>query len=190
MSAPRQNGSARLFTLWARNNLWANYRLLTACAALSEADLTAPRTGFFPSLLATLNHILIVDWFYVDALEGGTLGHGAFVSEVPCPVLADLVREQRAVDGRLVRFCENLTEADMSRPVTVHRGDRRQVERTDALLMHMFQHQIHHRGQAHAMLAGTGVRPPQLDEFFSVMDAPVRAADLAALGLTEADTRP
>jgi uncharacterized damage-inducible protein DinB len=32
------------------------------------------RTGFFPSLRATLNHILIVDLFYVDAMEGGTLG--------------------------------------------------------------------------------------------------------------------
>ena len=40
------------------------------------------------------------------------------------------------------------------------------VLRSDALLPHLFQHQIHHRGQAHAMLAGTGVAPPQLDEFF------------------------
>ena len=39
-------------------------------------------------------------------------------------------------------------------------------ERTDAILAHLFQHQIHHRGQAHAMLAGTAVPPPQLDEFF------------------------
>ena len=39
-------------------------------------------------------------------------------------------------------------------------------ERLDAVLAHLFQHQIHHRGQAHAMLAGTDVPPPQLDEFF------------------------
>lgn len=39
-------------------------------------------------------------------------------------------------------------------------------ERIDHLLAYLFQHQIHHRGQAHAMLAGRRVRPPQLDEFF------------------------
>ncbi|MGL1143213.1 hypothetical protein ACSTLN_23785 [Vibrio parahaemolyticus] len=51
----------------------------------------------------------------------------------------------------------------------------------------MFQHQIHHRGQAHAMLAGTPVAPPQLDEFFCAGDAPLRATDLAELGYDEAD---
>ena len=56
------------------NNGWANHRLLAACVRLSQADFVAPRTGFFPSLRATLNHILIIDLFYVDALEGGTLG--------------------------------------------------------------------------------------------------------------------
>ncbi len=43
-------------------------------------------------------------------------------------------------------------------------------ERIDRLLAHLFQHQIHHRGQAHAMLAGTTVAPPQLDEFFLDFD--------------------
>ena len=71
------------------------------------------------------------------------------------------------------------------------RGEGRwQVERTDRLLLHLFQHDIHHRGQAHAMLAGTRVPPPQLDEFFSVGDAALRAPDLAALGWAEAEVWP
>jgi uncharacterized damage-inducible protein DinB len=52
--------------------------------------------------------------------------------------------------------------------------------------MHMFQHQTHHRGQAHAMLSGTPVAPPQLDEFFPLAEAPLRAAEFAELGWTEA----
>jgi len=52
-----------------------------------------------------------------------------------------------------------------------------------AVLAHLFVHQIHHRGQAHAMLSGTRVAPPQLDEFFLVWDAPRRAAELRRLGL-------
>jgi len=53
------------------------------------------------------------------------------------------------------------------------------------LLAHLFEHQIHHRGQAHAMLAGTSVPPPQLDEFFCANEAHLRAAELAEIGLSE-----
>ena len=67
----------------------------------------------------------------------------------------------------------------------VNRDTRVQVERRDRLLLHLFQHDTHHRGQAHAMLAGTRVKPPQLDEFFSADDAALRTGDLAALGWRE-----
>jgi uncharacterized damage-inducible protein DinB len=169
----------------AYNNAWANHRLLTSCAALDDAAFHAPRTGFFPSLAATLNHILVVDEFYVDALEGGWLGPDAFADEVPCRTVGALRARQRAIDERLITVCETLTPAALGADVRVNRGARVQVERRDRLLLHLFQHQIHHRGQAHAMLSGTVVEPPQLDEFFSVGEAPLRAGEFAALGWTE-----
>jgi uncharacterized damage-inducible protein DinB len=73
----------------------------------------------------------------------------------------------------------------LQRIVSVHRGTTIQRERMDRQLLHLFQHDIHHRGQAHAMLSGTSVPPPQLDEFFSVGEAPLRAAEFAELGWTE-----
>jgi uncharacterized damage-inducible protein DinB len=168
----------------AQNNAWANHRLLGACARLPAAELAAPRVGFFPSLLATLNHILIVDWFYVDALEGGSLGLDAFVDEVPCRTLADLRGEQSAVDRRLIAFCAALDEAALGKAVRLIRDDGDRIERCDRVLLHLFEHQIHHRGQAHCMLSGTGVAPPQLDEFFLDQDAEIRRGELAALGWT------
>jgi uncharacterized damage-inducible protein DinB len=169
----------------AYNNAWANHRLLTACAKLTPAQFEAERTGFFPSLQATLNHILIVDHFYVDALEGGTLGPAAWANRIPCPALPELKAAQAAVDRRLIDACEALGEAGPDRTIEVHRGSRVQRERADRLLLHLFQHQVHHRGQAHGMLSGTGVRPPQLDEFFPAGEAPLRSAEFAALGWTE-----
>lgn len=169
----------------AQNNAWANHRLLAACAMLSTGELAAPRSGFFPSLLATLNHILIVDWFYVDALEGGDLGLRAFADEVPCRTLADLQREQSAVDHRLIAFCSALETVALGRAVRLIRADGDRIERCDRVLLHLFEHQIHHRGQAHAMLSDTKVAPPQLDEFFLKQDEEVRRGDLAALGWTE-----
>jgi uncharacterized damage-inducible protein DinB len=80
---------------------------------------------------------------------------------------------------------ERLEMADLDRIVDIHRGDRIQRERLDRLLLHLFQHQIHHRGQAHGMLSATDVRPPQLDEFFAAGEAPLRATEFRELGWTE-----
>ena len=170
----------------AYNNAWANHRLLAACAQLTRAEFEAPQTGFFPSIQATLNHILIIDRFYVDALEGGTLGPAAWADTLPCPTMSELRPAQAAVDRRLIAWCEALDETGADRIIHVHRGTRVQTERADRLLLHLFQHQIHHRGQAHAMLSGTSVPPPQLDEFFSVAEAPLRAAEFDELGWSEA----
>jgi uncharacterized damage-inducible protein DinB len=178
----------------AWNNAWANHRLLRACAALGPGELLAPRTGFFPSLAATLNHNLTVDWFYVDALERGLAGrepnpsaHAFFDPEVPFAGIEPLRAAQREVDLRLVAVARSLTDDDLARPIRILRRAGPVDERLDRLLLHLFQHQIHHRGQAHGMLSGTSVAPPQLDEFFSSNEAHLRAADLAELGLTEAD---
>ncbi|MBR1120816.1 damage-inducible protein DinB [Bradyrhizobium lablabi] len=173
------------YRAFAHNNAWANHRLLTACAALSQPDFEAARTGFFPSLQLTLNHIYIIDLFYVDALEGGWLGPAAFANDVPYPSTAGLKSAQAAIDRRLIALCDALTPDLLDGFVRVNRDTRVQTERRDRLLMHLFQHQIHHRGQAHAMLSETNVPPPQLDEFFAEGEAPLRAAEFAELGWTE-----
>lgn len=170
----------------AYNNAWANHRLLAACARLTQVEFEAPRTGFFPSIQATLNHILVIDRFYVDALEGGTLGPAAWADPVPCPTVSELRPAQAAVDRQLIAWCEALEEAGADQIIHVHRGTRVQTERADRLLLHLYQHQIHHRGQAHAMLSDTAVPPPQLDEFFSIAEAPLRTAEFDELGWTEA----
>ena len=185
-TGPKGAGLVGHFVAMARNNAWANHRLLSACAALTQEEFAAPRTGFFPSIQATLNHILVIDRFYVDALEGGTLGPAAWANPVPCPTLSELRDAQASVDRRLIAWCDGLDEAGPQRIVHVHRGTRVQTERADRLLLHLFQHQVHHRGQAHAMLSGTRIKPPQLDEFFSIAEAPLREREFAELGWMEA----
>ena len=169
----------------AHNNAWANHRLLTACAQLRPDEFAAKRTGFFPSLRATLNHILVIDHFYVDAMEGGTLGPAAWATPEPSDTVAALHAAQAAVDRRLLAVVEGLDSAGLARIVAVHRGTSIQRERMDRLLLHLFQHQIHHRGQAHAMLSATSVPPPQLDEFFAAGEASLRAAEFEQLGWSE-----
>ena len=174
------------YRAFAYNNAWANYRILQACLGLSDTDFALTRVSFFPSLQATLNHNYTVDLFYIDALEGGWLGPAAWAADCPFPVAADLASAQTALDARLIAVCASLTADALSASVRLNRGRIVQTERCDRLLMHLFQHQIHHRGQAHAMLAGSTARPPQLDEFFSIDEARLRENDFARLGWTEA----
>jgi uncharacterized damage-inducible protein DinB len=169
----------------AYNNLWANDRLLRACARLSDAEFSAARTGFLPSLSATLNHILVDDRYYVDAMEGGPLGPAAWADPEPSRTIVALRQAQEEMDRRLIAVVESLAARGLGRVVELHRPAGIRRERMDRVLLHLFQHQIHHRGQAHAMLSGTSVRPPQLDEFFLAEEAPLREAELAPLGLTE-----
>jgi uncharacterized damage-inducible protein DinB len=168
----------------ARNNAWSNQRLLEACRELSQQEFEAERVSFFPSLQRTLNHILIVDWYYLDGLEQGGRGPAVYANELPFPRLAELATAQAAADARLVRYCDALAEEALEGIVVLERGeDGRTHEAVHAVLAHLFVHQIHHRGQAHAMLAGTRVAPPQLDEFFLAWDAPRREAELKRIGL-------
>ncbi len=185
--------SHHLFTM-AHHNAWANHRLLAACERLSQAEFVATRTSFFPSIKATLNHIVTVDWYYVAALEHWRRNEAPevdarryFDPEEPFERCAELSAAQHEVDRRLVALCRSLNDDELEQPVAISRRAGIQYETVTRLLSHLFEHQIHHRGQVHAMLAGTSVAPPQLDEFFCANEADLRATELAELGTSEAE---
>jgi uncharacterized damage-inducible protein DinB len=168
-----------------RANRLANHRLHGAMAALSTAELQAPRTSFFPNLMATLDHILWVDGYYLDCLHGLADARDRALGWTPRQSLPILAAEQAASDQRFIALLDTATAADLDRVVLMPRRDHVQREPLANVVAHLLNHQVHHRGQAHAMLAGTSVAPPQLDEFLMSSEGPLRQADLAALGWTE-----
>lgn len=184
---------AQHFATEAYNNAWANHRLLKSCAQLTQEEFAAARTSFFPSIKSTLNHILAVDRYYLEILDRSLAGlpphdrpHRFFEREDPLDTCAAISREQHAADRRLIALCESLGEAQLDAPVLLPRSTGVQRDRVRRMLAHLFEHDIHHRGQVHAMLAGTRVKPPQLDEFFCTGEADLRAQDFAELGFDEA----
>jgi uncharacterized damage-inducible protein DinB len=166
----------------AGNNLWSNDRLHRAVTVLRPGEFEAERTSFFPSIRQTLNHVLSVDLFYLDMMEEGGIGQRIFDRFVDFDEAVKLAAAQAEFDRRLVAFCERLTEADLDRRVISDRGEEGKIpERICDLLAHLFIHDIHHRGQVHAMLSGTSVKPPQLDEFFLDHDLQFRRDELERL---------
>ncbi len=157
--------TTRAFLKQAENNAWANATLYAAVTEIPAEAYRADYPSFFGSIPRTLNHIYEVDLFYVDALTRGGRGRGVFDREdIADPAV--LATAQAKSDNALIAHCAALTAADLDRRVTVERQDGPTHERHDDLLQHLFQHQVHHRGQVHGMLSQAGVDPPQLDDFF------------------------
>lgn len=172
--------------LSARANRLANRRLHLAMAKLTREDFHAPRTSFFPSLAQTMNHILAVDVYYIDALEGVEDMEARFRAFVAADTLQELAYRQRLSDERLITVCDRLDAEAIDPMVRMDRGEGRfQKDRASHVLAHLFMHQTHHRGQVHAMLCGTAAQPPQLDEFLMPSDAPFRVEDMRELGWSE-----
>ncbi len=157
------------YRLMALNNAWANATLYRAVGGLDAEAFRAPRPGFFPSLAATLDHIYEVDLYYIDALEQGGKGRSVF-DRAPLTEAAALAEAQAAADMALAQFCHDLTQETLAETRQTDRKTGPIEERVDALLLHLFQHQIHHRGQAHVQLQDAGIAPPQLDEFYLTFD--------------------
>ena len=170
----------------AHANALSNQRLGRALRVLDAEAWQAPRTSFFPSLARTLNHILAVDHYYVGALHGDARLRENYAAFQPCDSAEEWQRRQRDSDLRLVAFCQRLDVASVDAWVEMPRADHVQRDRAGHVLAHLFNHQTHHRGQAHAMLAGTAVAPPQLDEFMMPSEAHLRGADMQAFGWDEA----
>lgn len=171
----------------AQANRLANARLHRACAALDPEELTAPRPAFFGSIQKTLNHILMVDRFYLNALLDRPLDRAQLDEATFCPDLPTLARWQTESDLALLAHVEAQTAGTLARIVAIDRGQRVQHDRRDDVLSHVFQHQTHHRGQVHGLLTAIPVTPPQLDEFITGDDHAARAADMALFGWSEAD---
>jgi uncharacterized damage-inducible protein DinB len=170
--------------LYARNNAWCNARLHAACAELSETAYKAARgAGFFKSIHGVLSHILIVDWFYLDALFAERHGRLLRRLDEPFDTLAEVSEAQRAADLRLVQFCDGIKHEHLEQVVYLERPHGVNEDTVAQTLLHLFQHDIHHRGQAHALLTDAGADPPQLDEFFLTEDRAQRDAELAELGI-------
>ena len=170
----------------ARANRLANHRLHAALAALADADYWAQRTGFFPSLAATLEHILAVDRYYLGALHGEADMTAQWEASPRGVPLVALASAQAEADERFIGHVDALSAAALDETVAMDRGEGRvQRDLRGHVIAHLLAHQLHHRGQAHAMLSGTAVKPPQLDEFLMPSEAHLRADDLRELGWTE-----
>lgn len=170
-----------MFRQLAGYNRWANARLYQATLALPE-ELYRRNVGvFFGSLHATLNHLLLTDRLWLTRLTGE--GQQPLqLHQILYENLRDLATARAAEDDRIVSLVLGYDEGALAgiRAYKTTSGKPQEQPLAD-ILLHFFNHQTHHRGQAHSCLSIlTAAEPPPLDllMFQRGLQAP-NLADLA-----------
>lgn len=164
-------------TLMADYNAWANRRLYRMAAALPDEEYRRDTGAYFRSLHGTLNHLLATDRIWLRRLTG-TGESPARLDALLFDDLASLARARQQEDARLNAFVNGLSEAQCDE-VWDYRNlsGVPQRERRREILAHVFNHQTHHRGQAHAILTALGVaEPDSLDLIIMLRERSARSA--------------
>ncbi len=155
------------FELMARFNAWANDRLYGCVAGLSEEAYRKDRKAFFGSIHNTFNHLLAVDRLWTCRLKGTEHGIRS-LDQILYDDFASLRLARKDEDEAFVALVIGLNEGALRSPVTYRRmiGEGEHTTRRDHILLTLYNHQTHHRGQVHAMLTQQGIVPPPLDVIY------------------------
>jgi len=150
----------------ARYNAWQSESLLTAASALDDAARRQDRGAFFGSIHGTLCHLLWADRMWLSRFAG-TPKPTLRIHESAALVAdwTDLVAQRRAFDGTIATWARELSPEWLAGDQVWFSGaTQREMRKPRALLVvHLFNHQTHHRGQVHAMLTAAGARPDDTD---------------------------
>ncbi|WP_099866287.1 DinB family protein [Pararhizobium haloflavum] len=152
------------FAMFAAYNAWANLRLYDAVGTLSDEEQNRDLSGFFLSIIGTLNHILVADRIWMKRFSGE--GDAPLALDTILHEECSALRKARiAEDERIGDWLSALDEQSLGDIFTyVTATDQRTISQPLApALAHVFNHQTHHRGQVHGMLSQLGRTPPSLD---------------------------
>jgi uncharacterized damage-inducible protein DinB len=152
------------YSALARYNAWANRQLYDAAVELSDPEYRADRGAFFKSMHGTLNHLLTADQVWMHRFTGQGPSPDR-LDMIQHETLPDLRRARDAEDKRIVDYTDRLTDAELAGSIRYRRVSTPEVfeQALAPALAHFFNHQTHHRGQAHSILCGFGRRELVLD---------------------------
>ena len=157
-----------LFVLMASYNTWMNAKLYDAVTRLSADQLNENRGAFFGSVLGTLNHIVVADriWLRRFSEHPSCRETLAPVRVLPLPQSLDAVlfdrldelsQHRKLLDGLIEHWMNGLNDSDLDDVLCYANLKGVQIcKRFSGLVLHFFNHQTHHRGQATTLLSQFG----------------------------------
>ncbi|SDP57533.1 Uncharacterized damage-inducible protein DinB (forms a four-helix bundle) [Phyllobacterium sp. YR620] len=152
------------FRMFAAYNRWANERLYTIAAELDDEEYRRDMRAFFASIHGTLNHLLVTDRIWLFRFSGEGEAPKA-LDAILFDTFEDLRIARVKEDARIIDWVSSLDAAAIGGRFTYTTvSDMRTIsQRLAPALAHLFNHQTHHRGQAHAILTALGKTAPSFD---------------------------
>jgi uncharacterized damage-inducible protein DinB len=117
--------------------------------------------AYFGSLHGTLNHLLTADRIWMRRLTGSG-DHPDKLNALVYDDLTSLRAARETEDDRIINVVNEFDEGAFERVWdyrTLNGTPQRQP--LHEILAHLFNHQTHHRGQAHTILTVLGVTEPE-----------------------------
>jgi uncharacterized damage-inducible protein DinB len=148
----------------AAYNRWMNEKIYACAAELSDEERKRDLGAFFKSLHGTLNHLLLGDQAWMQRMHGEPVTMKSPADELHAEF--DALRSARVqMDDRLEAWAGTLTETFASTPYRFFSVTyQRELALPGwSLVVHVFNHQTHHRGQATTLLMQLGKDPGVTD---------------------------
>lgn len=151
----------------ARYNLWQNESLLGAAGTLSQAEREKERGAFFGSIQQTLSHIFWADTVWLSRFTGTPAPHQGGIPE-SVRLIGDwetFLHDRKAFDHRILQWAQDVAPEWFEGDLSWFSGavGREITKPRKTVVIQLFNHQTHHRGQIHAMLTSAGVKPEATD---------------------------
>lgn len=155
--------SLKQVRMFARYNAWANRLIFDAVADLPTGEAEKPRSGFYGSMLNTLNHLHAIGLIFQAHLQGRK--HGFVTRTMPQTVpLDELWSRQQALDHWYVEWSDALTAQTIDEPLRFSfvGGGEAEMSRGE-ILLHIVNHTSYHRGFIADHFYQVPARPPTTD---------------------------
>ncbi len=152
-------------------NAEMNRRLFGAAARLSEEERRLPRGAFWGNIHGTLTHILWGDRQWMSRFDGWERPQTPIKqSSRMIEDFAELQAAREESDAGIARWAAKVDDAWLGEDLVWFSGAaNREMRAPKGLLVaHFFNHQTHHRGQAHAMLTAAGEATGDTDLFLLI----------------------
>jgi uncharacterized damage-inducible protein DinB len=145
------------YKMFAAYNQWANQKLYSVAQTLTEKEIHRDTGAFFHSLFGTLTHLLVADSIWLNRFSGSGPVYSALDAR-PFPDIITLTQARQMIDSRFIDYVETLSNDSLEQMISYTRSTdpTPQSHRLGPALTHVFNHQTHHRGQAHMILTVLG----------------------------------
>ena len=145
-------------------NRWAHERTLESASQVSPVDYARETGGSFPSLRATLEHMLAAEVVWLSRWEGHSLGDRPDYGG--CSDASELRSIWLSFWKRQFAFLNSLRDDDLIQPVSIRtRTGIETVQSLSDTMTHVVNHSSYHRGQAAGQLRLLGGVPQSTDYF-------------------------